>query len=153
MKRFRGHSVRNLDPKGRLMIPTEFRDAAASMGSDGVLMLTNFEGCVYGYPTPEWERIEESFYSIDVLDQRLRHFQRHFLSGAVEVSFDKQGRVLIPAYLRDYAGLTKDVVVAGVGKRLEIWDQEKFEALRQKTEENFDKDMAELAERGIQLRL
>jgi MraZ protein len=153
MSKFRGHSYRSLDPKGRLMIPPEYREAAASMGSEGVLMLTNFDGCVVAYPLPEWERIEESFNRVNVLDKRLRNFQRFFLSGAVEAQFDKQGRVLIAAHLRSYAGLDKDVVVAGVGRKFEIWSQTTFEAKRREMEESFDGDMAELAEKGFELRL
>lgn len=153
MQKFRGHSHRSLDPKGRLMIPPEFREAAASLGSEGVLVLTNFDGCVVGYPMPEWERIEESFNRVNVLDKRLRNFQRFFISGAVEVSLDKQGRVLIPPHLRSYAKLDKEVVVAGVGKKFEIWDKDVFEAKRREMEEAFDDDMAELAEKGFELRL
>lgn len=153
MRMFRGHSPRSLDPKGRLMIPSEFRKAAASMGSEESLMLTNFDGCVVGYPLPEWERIEESFNRINVLDKRLRNFQRFFISGAMEVPLDKQGRILIPPHLRSYAKLDKDVIVAGVGKKMEIWSQDVFEAKRREMEEAFDEDMSELADKGFELRL
>lgn len=135
------------------MIPPEYREAAASMDSEGALMLTNFDGCVVAYPLPEWERIEESFNRINVLDKRLRNFQRFFISGATEVSLDKQGRILIPPHLRTYGGLDKDVVVAGVGRKFEIWNQDVFEAKRREMEESFDGDMAELAEKGFELRL
>ncbi|WP_461208270.1 division/cell wall cluster transcriptional repressor MraZ [Desulfocurvus sp. DL9XJH121] len=150
---FRSHSNRSLDPKGRLMIPPEFREVAASLGSEGSLMLTNFDGCVMAYPLPEWERIEESFNRINGLDKRLRNFQRFFISGATEVFLDKQGRVLIPPHLREYAGLGKDVVVAGVGKKFEIWDRGLFETKRREMEESFDEDMADLADKGFELRL
>jgi len=135
------------------MIPSEFRKAAASMGSEESLMLTNFDGCVVGYPLPEWERIEESFNRINVLDKRLRNFQRFFISGAMEVPLDKQGRILIPPHLRSYAKLDKDVIVAGVGKKMEIWSQDVFEAKRREMEEAFDEDMSELADKGFELRL
>jgi len=153
MRKFRGHSYRSLDPKGRLMIPPEFREAAASLGSEGALILTNFDGCVVVYPLPEWERIEESFNRVNVLDKRLRNFQRFFLSGATEVSLDKQGRVLIPPHLRSYGKLEKDVVVAGVGRKFEIWNRDVFEAGRREMEETFDDDMADLADKGFELRL
>jgi len=123
------------------------------MGSEGLLVLTNFDGCVVAYPLPEWERIEESFNRVNVLDKKLRNFQRFFLSGAVEAALDKQGRVLIAPHLRAYAGLDKDVVVAGVGRKFEIWNQATFEAKRREMEEAFDGDMAELAEKGFELRL
>jgi MraZ protein len=116
-------------------------------------MLTNFDGCVVGYPMPEWEKIEESFRRVNVLDARLRNLQRFIISGAVEVVLDKQGRLLLPPHLRSYAGLDKDVVLAGVGHKFEIWDMARFEERRRQMEESFDSDMASLAESGIELRL
>jgi MraZ protein len=150
---FRGHTERNLDPKGRLMLPPEFREEVLKASPEGKLMLTNFDGCVVGYPLPEWERIEESFQRINVLDSRLRNLQRFIISGAVEVLVDKQGRILVPPYLRGYAKLDKDCVLAGVGSKFELWDKDSFESRRKVTEENFDADMAALAESGFELRL
>jgi len=150
---FRGHAYRSLDAKGRLMLPPDFREAITAESALASVMLTNFDGAVVGYPLAEWERIEESFNSVNVLDKRLRNFQRFFISGALEVALDKQGRVLIPPHLRNYAKLDKDVVVAGVGRKFEIWDQATFEAQRQEMEESFDDDMSALAEKGLELRL
>lgn len=116
-------------------------------------MLTNFDGCVVGYPMPEWERIEESFQRVNILDQRLRNLQRFIISGAVEVLVDKQGRILVPPYLRGYAKLDKDCVLAGVGTKFELWDKAIFESRRRETEENFDADMAALSQAGFELRL
>ena len=110
---FRGHSERNLDPKGRLMLPPEFREEVLRHSPEGKLMLTNFDDCVVGYPMPEWERIEESFQRINVLNAKLRNLQRFIISGAVEVALDKQGRILVPPYLRGYAKLDKDCILAG----------------------------------------
>lgn len=116
-------------------------------------MLTNFDGCAVGYPLPEWERIEESFNRINMLDSRLRNFQRFFISGAMEVKLDKQGRILIPPHLRQYAALEREVVIAGVGRKIEIWNKDTFEAKRREMEESFDEDMSSLAEKGFELRL
>ncbi|WP_243358318.1 division/cell wall cluster transcriptional repressor MraZ [Fundidesulfovibrio terrae] len=150
---FRGHSERNLDPKGRLMLPPEFREEVLKASPEGKLMLTNFDGCVVGYPMPEWERIEESFLRINVLDSRLRNLQRFIISGAVEVVLDKQGRILVPPYLRGYAKLDKDCVLAGVVTKFELWDKATFEAKRRETEDSFDADMAALSQAGFELRL
>lgn len=150
---FRGHAYRSLDAKGRLMLPPDFREAITAESALASVMLTNFDGAVVGYPLAEWERIEESFNAVNVLDKRLRNFQRFFISGALEVALDKQGRVLIPPHLRAYAKLDKDVVVAGVGRKFEIWDQATFEAQRKEMEESFDEDMSALAEKGLELRL
>jgi len=137
---FRGHAYRSLDPKGRLVLPTEFRDVILSAGTHGRVILTNFDGCVVGYSLQEWERIEESF-------------QRFFISGAMEVELDKQGRILIPPHLRTYAGLTREVALAGVGRKFEIWDLERFEEQRRKMEESFDLVMDALAQTECDLRL
>jgi MraZ protein len=150
---FRGHSYRNLDPKGRLMLPPEFREVVLAHSPGGRVMLTNFDGCVTGYPLPEWERIEESFQRINVLDPRLRNLQRFIVSGALEATLDKQGRILIPPHLRGYAKLDKDVVLAGVVRKFEIWDKGVYEERRLAMEGAFDEDMAALAQGGFELRL
>jgi MraZ protein len=151
---FRGHSFRSLDPKGRLMLPPEFREEVLRYAPDGRLMLTNnFDGAVSGYPMPEWELVEESFRGGNKLDPRVRNLERFLISGAMEVALDKQGRILIPPYLRTYAVLDKDLVLAGVGTKFEIWNQAKFEERRRQVEASFDADLAALAETGFTLRL
>ncbi|UIJ39466.1 division/cell wall cluster transcriptional repressor MraZ [Desulfobaculum bizertense] len=150
---YRGHTYRSLDAKGRLMLPPEYRSLEDGDSAEGAFMLTNFDGCVVGYPLSEWERIEDSFNQINMLDSRLRNFQRFFISGAMDVKIDKQGRILVPPHLRKYAGLDRDVVVAGVGRKFEIWNQETFEAKRREMEESFDDDLSALAEQGFELRI
>ncbi|GAB6113561.1 division/cell wall cluster transcriptional repressor MraZ [Desulfomicrobium escambiense] len=149
---FRGHSHRTQDPKGRLMLPPEFRDEVFAQSPEGKLILTNFDDCVAAYPLPEWEQIEQSFSKLNMADRRVRDFHRFFISGAVEVTLDKQGRVLIPPHLRSYAGLQKDIVLAGVGRKFEIWDLGRFEAQRTAMQENFDQVMDDLAGNGFELR-
>jgi len=149
---FRGHSQRSQDPKGRLMLPPEFRDEVFARSPEGKLVLTNFDDCIAAYPLPEWETIEQSFAKLNMADPRVRGFHRFFISGAAEVTLDKQGRVLIPPHLRSYAGLHKDIILAGVGLKFEIWDQERFEAQRSAMQENFDQIMDDLAGKGFELR-
>lgn len=150
---FRGHAYRSLDGKGRLMLPPEFRETIVAQDDQGRVMLTNFDGCVVGYPLPEWEEIEASFNKINMLNRKLRDFQRFFISGAVELTLDKQGRVLLPPHLRNYGRLNKDVVLAGVGRKFEIWDQAKFEETRQQMEDSVDEVMDELVQGGYELRI
>ncbi|BDV00891.1 transcriptional regulator MraZ [Thermodesulfomicrobium sp. WS] len=150
---FRGHALRTQDDKGRLMLPPEFRDEVLRVSPEGVVVLTNFDDCVAGYPLPEWEVIERSFAQLNMANRRFRDFHRFFLSGAVQVTLDKQGRLLIPPHLRSYAGLRRDIVLAGVGRKFEIWDQERFEAQRQAMQQDFDAVMDELAQNGFQLAL
>lgn len=149
---FRGHSQRSQDPKGRLMLPPEFRDEVFAQSAEGKVVLTNFDQCIAVYPLPEWLVIEQSFANLNMASQRLRQFQRFFISGAVEATLDKQGRVLIPQHLRNYAALKKDVVVAGAGRKFEIWDLERYEAQRQEMQDNFDQVMSDLADGGFDLR-
>ncbi len=150
---FRGHAYRTLDSKGRLILPPEFREVVFSSDSDGRLMLTNLDGCVVGYPYLEWIELEKSFYEINLLNRRLRDFQRFFFSGAKEVVMDKQGRILLPPHLRKYAKLKKDVVLAGVGNKFEIWDQEQFESQITKVEDDFDAIMDDLYQNGYQIKI
>ena len=142
---FRGHSERNLDPKGRLMLPPEFREEVLKTSPEGKLMLTNFDGCVVGYPMPEWERIEESFQRVNVLDARLRNLQRFIISGAVEVMLDKQGRILVPPALRKLAALDRDVVIIGAMDRFEIWPAEKWASFALEAESLLDAASSELS--------
>lgn len=151
---FRGHTFRSLDPKGRLMLPPDFREEVLQHSPDGRLMLTNnFDGAISGYPMPAWEELEVSFQAGNALDPRMRDIERFFIAGAMEVCLDKQGRILIPGYLRTHAGLDKDLVLAGVGRRFEIWNQERFEARRNQVAQRFDADLAALAQSGVVLRL
>jgi len=149
---FRGYVPRSIDPKGRLLLPPGIKDEILRQSSEGKIILTNFDQCVVAYPWPEWEKIEQSFANLNMANKLFRDFQRFFLSGATEVVLDKQGRILIPPYLREYAGLHKEVILAGVGRKFEIWDLQRFEKARKGMEENFDQIMDELAEHGFELR-
>lgn len=133
------------------MLPPEFRDEVFAQSADGKIVLTNFDDCIAAYPLPEWKVIEESFSELNMADRRVRDFYRFFISGAVEVILDKQGRILIPPYLRSYAGLQKDIILAGMGRKFEIWDQTRFEDQRTVVQENFDQVMNDLASNGFEL--
>mgnify|MGYP003817559715 CR=1 FL=1 len=136
------------------MLPPEFREEVLRHSSDGRLMLTNnFDGAVSGYPMPIWEELELSFQAGNTLDPRVRNIERFFIAGAMEVTVDKQGRILIPPHLRNYAALDKELVLAGVGRKFEIWNQDRFEERRRQVEQSFDSDLAELAASGFTLRL
>ncbi len=150
---FRGHAYRTLDPKGRLILPPEFREEVFSLDAEGRIMLTNLDGCVVGYPYPTWKELEQSFDEINLLNRRLRDFQRFFFSGAKEVVMDKQGRILLPSHLRRYGKLKREVVLAGVGHKFEIWDQELFESQLTQVEEEFDAIMDDLYQNGYALRI
>ncbi|WP_461834304.1 division/cell wall cluster transcriptional repressor MraZ [Desulfothermus sp.] len=150
---FRGHVYRTLDTKGRLILPPEFREIVLSQDEAGRIMLTNLDGCVVGYTYPKWLELEQSFNEINLLNRRLRDFQRFFISGAKEVVMDSQGRILLPPHLRKYAKLNREIVLAGVGHKFEIWDQERFEMQISKVEEDFDSLIDDLYQNGYELKI
>jgi transcriptional regulator MraZ len=115
-----GEYEHTLDDKNRLTLPAKFRQAFA----EGVVVTRGLDGCLYAFRRADWARLVESrLSSLDSLRPEGRRLQRHFFSGATESELDKQGRVMIPPSLIDHAKLGKDVVVAGVNDRLEIWDR------------------------------
>ena len=115
-----GEHEHTLDDKNRLTLPARFRAAFA----EGVVVTRGLDGCLFAFRRSDWARLVESQLSaLDPLRPEGRRLQRHFFSGATESELDKQGRVMIPASLIAHAKLGKEVVVAGVNDRLEIWDR------------------------------
>src|SRR5574341_894690 len=111
---FRGRFEYTIDPKGRVNVPAAFREQLQDSGQD-TFVITNFTGCIYGFPAAEWRRIEEKLSrQVSSVDAKLNTFVRFFVGGAVEVVPDKQGRIVIPPSLRSYASLDKDVVISGM---------------------------------------
>lgn len=123
---FEGQYNHTIDTKGRLSIPPKFRDELGSTFH----VTRGMDGCLFAYDDKNWEVFEKSLMSLPKLNEaNLRNLRRIFIAGAASVEVDKQGRILIPAALRECAGLDKDVVVAGVGDCVEIWSKERWDAL------------------------
>jgi len=115
-----GAHEHTIDDKNRLTLPAKFRQAFA----DGIVVTRGLDGCLYAYRGPDWARLVESrLATLDPLSPEGRRLERFFYSGATETELDKQGRVMIPRELIDHAKLGREVVVAGVNYRLEIWDR------------------------------
>jgi MraZ protein len=115
-----GAHEHTIDDKNRLTLPARFRQAFA----DGIVLTRGLDGCLYAFRRPDWDRLVESrLASLDPFSPEGRRIQRHFFSGAAEADLDRQGRVMVPRELIEHAGLSRDVVVAGVHDRLEIWDR------------------------------
>lgn len=133
---FKGEYSHTLDAKGRLIIPSTFRE---QLGNEFVVT-KGLDGCLFVYAQAEWERFEEKLRGLPLTNPNARKFTRFFLAGACDCELDRQGRILLPAVLRDFAGLEKEVVLAGVGSRIEIWNR----AVWQK--QNVYDDMDEIAE-------
>ncbi len=114
-----------VDAKGRLIIPSKFRE---TLGEEFVVS-KGMDGCLFVYANDDWKAFEQKLTSLPLINKEARQFARFFLAGAAQVEVDKQGRILLPAHLREFAGLDKDVVLVGVGSRIEIWSQEKWESM------------------------
>lgn len=122
---FLGEYEHTLDDKNRLTLPAKFRDSFP----DGLVLTRGMDGCLYAYPRAEWDRLVQSrLSSLDLLSRDDRMIQRYFFSAAAEAKPDRQGRIMIPAALVEHAGLSRDVVVAGVHDHLEIWDRAAWRA-------------------------
>jgi MraZ protein len=135
---FFGTYTPKLDDKGRLFLPAKFRDQLTG----GLMVTRGQEHCLYVWPQSEIERVTERLREAPVSNKATRDYIRMFSSGASDDAPDKQGRITIPNQLREWAGLSKDVVVIGAMNRLEIWDEVRWEAYSEEQEESF----AELSE-------
>jgi MraZ protein len=122
---FLGEHQHSLDAKGRVILPARFRDQL----EQGAVMAKALDGCLAVYPMDEFQRVADKARELAQRGPRERQAARAFFAGATEFVPDKQGRVAIPQQLRDFAGLTRDVIVAGVFHRIEIWDAQKFREL------------------------
>ena len=117
-----GEFEHSLDAKGRLIMPAKLREAIG----ENFVVTKGLDGCLFAFSTAEWTNFEEKLKSLPLSNRNSREFTRFFLSGASECEIDKQGRFLIPNNLRESADLTKDVIIIGVGTRIELWDKKKW---------------------------
>ena len=116
---FKGEFQHNIDPKGRVIMPAKFR---TELGESFVIT-KGLDDCLFVYAQPEWERLAAKLRKLSFTKAAARAFSRIFFAGANDVELDKQGRVLLPPNLRDHAKLDKELIIIGVGNRLEIWDK------------------------------
>ncbi len=136
-----GHAI---DAKNRIILPSKFRE---DLG-DSCIMTKGLDGCLYVYPRDEWAILEEKLKSLPLTSKDARAFVRFFFSGANEMTFDKQGRTLIPQNLMQYAGIVKEVVSIGVSNRIEIWSKEKWNSYTE-SDINMDEIGEKMSELGI----
>ncbi|MBI2436976.1 MAG: division/cell wall cluster transcriptional repressor MraZ [Candidatus Magasanikbacteria bacterium] len=140
-----GEYSHNLDDKGRLAIPKKFRSDL----SKGAVVTRGLDNCLFLYTKKEWEKLAEKLAQLPFSQANTRAFARLMLAGAMDVDIDKQGRIMLPDYLRTFAGLTKNTVVAGLYNRLELWDQGKWKEYKKKTEKESNKIAEQMAELGV----
>ncbi len=127
---FIGEYQHTLDVKGRMFVPSRFRD---DLG-DTFIVTLGLDNCLFVFPQEEFDRLKAKLDAVSITNKDARRFARFFFARASECEMDKQGRIMIPAILREYAGLTKDVTVVGVSNRVELWNSEAWEE-----EHSFDK--------------
>jgi MraZ protein len=120
---FYGEFQHTVDPKGRVIIPSAFREELG----EKFILTKGLDGCLFAYSKAEWTNLEEKLKTLPLASKDARAFTRFFFSSAAECEKDKQGRIVIPQNLRAYAGLEKDVYIIGVSTRVEIWDRERWE--------------------------
>ncbi len=123
---FRGSSFHTIDQKGRIIIPSRFRDIIKAGGGDGI-MITRMDMCLFAYTYDQWSKVEQKILTLSEKSENMRRFRRVFVGGAFDCSCDKQNRSLIPPSLRQYAGFEKEIVLVGVLDYFEIWSRENWE--------------------------
>ncbi|MBI5732997.1 division/cell wall cluster transcriptional repressor MraZ [Candidatus Jorgensenbacteria bacterium] len=140
-----GEYKHTLDTKGRLAIPVKFRDKLES----GTIITRGLDRCLFIFGRKEWENLVGKLVQLPLAQANSRAFVRLMLAGAMDVELDKQGRILIPDYLRTYADLSKETIVAGLFNRVEVWDAKLWSDYKAKTESASDEIAEKLGELGI----
>lgn len=142
---YRGEYSHTIDAKGRMMVPAKLKEALG----DSFVVTKGLDECLMAYDTEEWQRFEEKLQGLPVTNKNARKLVRHFSGGAADVNCDGQGRILIPSNLREYASITKEVVLLGMGNRVEIWSKEKYNEFG--TYEDMDEVAGALEDMGLMI--
>ena len=144
---FRGHFEHAIDAKGRTSLPARFRDVLAATGDARIILTKSpFDSCLHLFPMKGWEEIEAKIAVQPQFDANVIRLRRLYVSAAVECEIDKQGRILVPNALRDYAALHKDVLWAGMVNMVELWSRQKWDETQKMTPEElveFRRDVSE----------
>jgi MraZ protein len=140
-----GEYQHNLDTKGRMAIPAKFREIL----STGAIITRGIDNCLFVFANAEWDILAKKLIALPLAQANSRAFVRLMLAGATDVTVDNQGRILIPDYLRKYAGLEKEVIVAGLYNRIEVWDKGAWQTYKTKTESSSEEIAEQLGELGI----
>ena len=144
---FMGEYSHSLDPKGRLIMPAKFREQLG----DTFVVTKGLDQCLYIYANEDWKVFEEKLSQLPLTNKDTRRLVRFFLAGACECETDKQGRILLPSVLREYAGLEKDVVLAGTSGRIEIWSRDRYLADQEEYEGGIDDIAASMEKLGFSI--
>lgn len=142
---FMGEFQHSLDEKGRLIIPAKFREALGP----SFVVTRGLDHCLFLYPQAEWQNLESKLKTLPLTNANARAFVRFFFSGANECELDKQGRILVPPNLREYAKLERDAVVIGVSNRVEVWAKSEWETYSGQADESFESIAEQIVDLGI----
>jgi len=143
---FYGEYLHSIDRKGRLILPAKFREVAKSHFIEKFFVTRGLDNCLFMFCEEEWRTQESKFKAISFTKQQARTFNRLYFSGAVEVVFDIQGRILLPQYLKDFAQIKREVVIVGVSNRIEIWAKDKWEKFYGNSRQSFEEIAEKLME-------
>lgn len=146
---FYGEFRHSIDNKGRLIIPARFRLVIKDKYIEKFYVTRGLERCLFVFTENDWNLLEQKFKNLPLTQSTARAFSRLLFSGAYEATCDKQGRILIPSHLLQYARITKDVLIIGVSNRIEIWDVNTWEEFSKTSIEDFERIAEELVEKGI----
>jgi transcriptional regulator MraZ len=143
---FRGSFEHSVDSKGRVSVPSKFRDIIADRYEGRLILAMDYDKCLAVYPIEEWEKLEEKIRGLPTMKKEVKDFMRFLLASATECELDKQGRILVPQAHREHAGLVKSVLLVGIIDKIEIWDVKTWQA---RNSENGDKIGEALAALGL----
>ncbi len=135
---FYGEYNHGIDRKGRLILPARFREICKESGIEKFFITRGLDKCLFMFTEEEWRLQEQKFKNLPFTKQESRSFNRLFFSGAISVAPDKQGRFIIPEYLKDYANIKKDAIVIGISNRIEIWDTKSWKTFYATSSETFE---------------
>ena len=136
---FYGEYEHSIDRKGRLIIPSKFREVFKENYVERFFVTRGLDSCLFVFTEDEWKKQESRFKSLSFTNSESRQFNRLYFSGACEVTCDRQGRILVPEYLKDFAKIKRDVVIVGVSNRMEIWSREAWQEFFKNTKDSFEK--------------
>ncbi len=146
---FYGEYEHSLDKKGRIILPSKLREALKETFVEKCVITRGLEGCLFLYPLDEWRLLEQKIKALPMTGRESRAFSRQLLSGACECILDRQGRIFIPNNLRQYAGISREVVVIGVSNRMEIWSKDKWLNYSKETQSSYEDIAEKLVDKGI----
>ncbi len=133
-----GEYIHSLDSKDRFILPARFREKIKNLENKKFYLTRGLDGCLFLFSFDVWKKMEEKLKNIPFTKTQARFFNRMYFSGAVEIEFDSQGRAILPDYLKEFAGITREIVIIGVSDRIEIWDRKRWESFFKDNKNRFE---------------